>query len=168
MGVAIAVPEPFGGLLRERRASFGDRLAATVPSHVTLLAPTDVDDDQLGGVCAALADVAASRPAFSMRLRGTGTFRPVSPVVFVAVSQGISSTEVLARAVRERLEAPEPGFPFHPHVTVAHNVDDAALDRAYDELAGFECEFTVDSFAMYLHDEREGWRPQHTFALARP
>ena len=35
-----------------------------------------------------------------MRLRGTGTFRPVSPVVFVNVAEGISRCELLADAVR--------------------------------------------------------------------
>ena len=78
-----------------------------------------------------------------MRLRGTGTFRPVSPVVFIAVSQGISYTEMLAKSVRRALGAPEPDFPFHPHVTIAHNLDDASLDQAYDELSTFECEFSV-------------------------
>jgi len=165
MGVAIAVPEPFGSQLRERRAAFGDPLAATVPSHITLLAPTEVSTDRIDSVCSSLDRAGCLLPPFSMRLRGTGTFRPVSPVVFVAVSQGISYTEMLARGVRTHLGAPEPEFPFHPHVTVAHNLDDASLDRAYDDLADFACDFVVESFAMYLHDEHDGWVPQHTFPL---
>ena len=32
-------------------------------------------------------------------------------------------------------------FPYHPHVTVAHHLADAQLDRAFAELADFECEF---------------------------
>jgi 2'-5' RNA ligase len=98
-------------------------------------------------------------------LRGTGTFRPVSPVVFVAVSHGISYTEMLAQCVRDALDSPEPEFPFHPHVTVAHNLDDPSLDRAYEELADFECEFTVSEFALYHHQDDAGWVPQHAFAL---
>ena len=42
---------------------------------------------------------AISRP-FPMVLRGTGTFRPISPVVFVQVSGGLAECEVLERAVR--------------------------------------------------------------------
>ncbi|MEV7397301.1 2'-5' RNA ligase family protein [Aeromicrobium sp. NPDC092404] len=165
IGIAIPVPEPYGSRLRTMRASFGDPMAETVPSHVTLIPPLDYDVEQLDEVYAALERASVSIPPFAMRLRGTGTFRPVSPVVFVAVSQGISYTEMLAKALRRALDAPEPDFPFHPHVTIAHNLDDAGLDRAYDELSSFECQFSVDEFALYHHDDTVGWVPQHTFAL---
>lgn len=165
IGVAIPVPEPYGSLLRNKRAEFGDPMAATVPSHVTLIPPTEVTRDELEGVCAALERASASLPPFPMRLRGTATFRPISPVVFIAVSQGISYTEMLAKSVRSALKVVEPEFPFHPHVTIAHNLDDASLDRAYDELSGFECQFMVDAFALYQHDDVDGWVPQRTFAL---
>ncbi len=165
IGVAIPVPEPWGSMLRNKRADFGDPMAKMVPSHVTLIAPTEVADAELEGVCASLERASASLPPFPMRLRGTATFRPISPVVFIAVSQGISYTEMLAKAVRTALGAEEPTFPFHPHVTVAHNLDDTSLDRAYDELKDFECQFMVDGFALYHHDDIDGWVPQRTFDL---
>lgn len=165
MGVAIAIPEPFGSELRQKRADFGDPMAETVPSHVTLMPPTGLTNAELDGVCDALQSAASSLPPFPMRLRGTGTFRPISPVVFIAVSQGISYTEILAKAVRTKLGSPEPEFPFHPHVTVAHNLDDHALDRAYDELAAFECAFQVESIHLYLHEDEDGWTPRHEFLL---
>ncbi|KQV74018.1 2'-5' RNA ligase [Aeromicrobium sp. Root344] len=165
IGIAIPVPEPYGSQLRTMRAGFGDPMAETVPSHVTLIPPVEYAPEELDGVYAALERASATMPPFPMRLRGTGTFRPVSPVVFIAVSQGISYTEMLAKAVRRALDAPEPEFPFHPHVTIAHNLDDATLDRAYDELGSFECQFSVDEFALYHHDDVAGWVPQHTFAL---
>jgi 2'-5' RNA ligase len=165
IGVAIPVPEPYGSMLREKRGDFGDPMADTVPSHVTLIAPTDVHVTALSGVCEALERASVALPPFPMRLRGTGTFRPVSPVVFVAVSQGISYTEMLARRVRKALGVEEPEFPFHPHVTVAHNLDDEHLDRAFDELNDFECEFVVDAFALYQHENGSGWVPRRTFVL---
>jgi len=165
IGIAIPVPEPYGSQLRKMRAGFGDPMAETVPSHVTLLPPIEYEVGELEKVYAALERASVSIPPFPMRLRGTGTFRPVSPVVFIAVSQGISYTEMLAKSVRRALDAPEPNFPFHPHVTVAHNLDDASLDRAYDELSTFECQFSVDEFALYHHDDAAGWVPEHTFAL---
>lgn len=165
IGVAIPVSEPYGTLLRNKRAEFGDPMAKMVPSHVTLVPPTDVADANMEGVCSALERASATLPPFPMRLRGTATFRPISPVVFIAVSQGISYTEMLAKSVRSALEVDDPAFPFHPHVTIAHNLDDASLDRAYDELSGFECQFTVDHFALYQHDDVDGWVPRRTFAL---
>lgn len=166
MGVAIAIPEPFGSQLRDKRADFGDPMAETVPSHVTLVPPTEVTEDEFHSVCGVLQEAASSLHPFPMRLRGTGTFRPISPVVFIAVSQGISYTELLAKAVRTKLGAPEPEFPFHPHVTVAHNLDDRSLDRAYVELADFECAFRVDGFHLYLHEDGVGWTPRREFLLS--
>lgn len=166
MGVAIAMPEPHGTFLREMRATFGDPLAETVPSHVTLLPPHEVDVVDLDEICALLDKTAGSIPAFRMRLRGTGTFRPVSPVVFVTVNAGYVATEVLAGRLRAAIGAPRAEFSFHPHVTVAHHLDDAALDHADETLRDYECEFRVTEFALYLHDPHAGWEPQRWFALA--
>jgi 2'-5' RNA ligase len=166
MGVAIAVPEPYGSRLRELRAGFGDSLARTVPSHVTLLPPLDIGADDLDETCALLDKTAGTIPSFRMRLSGTGSFRPISPVVYVAVHGGYVATEVLAGQLRAAVAAPPAAFPFHPHVTVAQNLDDPTLDRAHETLRDFECEFEVSEFALYLHDDAAGWEPQHTFDLA--
>lgn len=165
IGVAIAIPEPCGSQLRQKRADFGDPMAETVPSHVTLIPPTNVTAAGFDDVCATLQSVASTLEPFVMRLRGTGTFRPVSPVVFIAVSQGIFGTEILAKALQSELDVPESDFLFHPHVTIAHNLTDDVLDRAYDELANFECVFQVTAFHLYLHEDENGWTPRREFLL---
>jgi 2'-5' RNA ligase len=86
--------------------------------------------------------------------------------VFVTVAEGISSCEQLANAVRRGPLAVEIAFPYHPHVTVAHHLEDHLLDRAFGDLAGFECEFLVRDFHLYVHDEAAGWRPTRDFRLA--
>ena len=166
MGVAIAVPEPHGSLLREMRAAFGDQLARTVPSHVTLLPPCDIDVNEFDEIRARLDKAAGAVPSFRMRLGGTGTFRPISPVVYIRVNAGYVATAVLAGQLRQALGVPRPEFPFHPHVTVAHHLDDAALDHADHALRDFECVFAVEEFALYLHDDHAGWQPQRQFTLA--
>ncbi len=165
IGVAIAVPEPWAEQLRRHRLSFGDDQADSVPTHVTLLPPTEVDDDQLEQMEKHLADAARVVEPFEIHLRGTGTFRPVSPVVFVALARGISEIELLAAAVRNGVPDLTLAYPFHPHVTVAHHVPDAALDRAFDELAAFECSFQVGCFSLYLHDPVCGWARRSSFLL---
>jgi 2'-5' RNA ligase len=85
--------------------------------------------------------------------------------VFVAVSEGISNCEVLAGQVRQGPLDQKLSFPYHPHVTVAHDVPEPLLDRAFAELADFECRFEVDDFHLYIHDERDGWRPTRDFSL---
>jgi 2'-5' RNA ligase len=165
IGVAIAVPEPWAEQLRRHRLSFGDDQADSVPTHVTLLPPVEVDDHQLEQLEKHLADAARTVEPFEIHLRGTGTFRPVSPVVFVALARGISEVELLAEAVRSGMPDLPLAYPFHPHVTVAHHVPDAALDQAFEELAGFECSFPTARFALFLHDPARGWVNRSAFEL---
>ena len=166
IGVAIAVPEPYGSELREYRASFGDPQADAVPTHVTLLPPTEVERGQLVEVERHLAQVASQHRSFCIHLRGTATFRPVSPVVFVVVTEGISACELLASDIRQGHLARELTFPYHPHVTVAHHLDDSALDKAFDALADYDCTFDAMAFHLYVHGEDEVWRPYRAFELA--
>jgi len=165
VGVAVEVPEPYASHLREHRASFGDAQAESVPTHVTLLPPTAIEAAALPAVQQHLADVAGQQRAFSMRLRGTGTFRPVSPVVFVTVARGISECELLSDAVCSGPLERELAFPYHPHVTVAHDVEESELDRAFDTLADYACAFDVESFSLYVHDGLDGWRTDTVFPL---
>lgn len=165
IGVAIAIPEPWATELQDYRTSVGDTTAAQIPTHITLIPPADVDEDGLDAVADHLAGVAAAVEPFDIHLRGTGTFRPVSPVVFVTLAEGISACELLADAVRQGPLAVDLDFPYHPHVTIAHHLDDASLDRAFDELAAFDCRFAVDAFSLYVHDQHAGWQPTHHYGL---
>lgn len=165
IGVAVALPEPWATELQDYRTSVGDLTATRIPTHITLIPPVEVEADDLAAVQEHLAGVAAGIDAFRIHLRGTGTFRPVSPVVFVTVVEGISGCEQLAKAVRRGPLDVELSFPYHPHVTVAHHLDDERLDRAFTELADFECEFAADRFALYVHDNGSGWRPTQEFVL---
>ncbi|RJK95276.1 2'-5' RNA ligase family protein [Vallicoccus soli] len=165
IGVAIAIPEPWGGDLRRRRADLGDPLAASVPTHVTLLPPTQVDEAALDAVDAHLRRVAAGAAPFDLHLRGAGTFRPVSPVVFVQVARGIGGCERLEEAVRSGPLARSLDFPYHPHVTVAHHLPDDVLDRAYDELGAYDAAFRVERFSLYVHGADEVWRPHRDYPL---
>ncbi len=163
IGVAIPVPEPWATDLQRHRASFGDPLAETIPTHITLVPPTEVADADVVGEH--LDRVAQGHGRFHVTLRGTATFRPVSPVVFVVVAKGISSCEMLAASARRGPLAQELRFPYHPHVTIAHDVPDEALDRAFDALADFSCAFEVTSFQLYRHSD-DVWRPERSYSLA--
>ena len=165
IGVSIAIPSPHAEMLQAKRASFGDPLADSIPSHVTLLPPTEVPDESMAEAVSHLESVAAEGHPFGMVLRGTGTFRPISPVVFVQVSGGLAECELLERAVRRGPLERELDFYYHPHVTVAHHVPEDSLDRAFAELADFECRFDVREFYLYAHGEDQVWRPVRSFPL---
>ena len=165
IGVAIGIPQPWGGELDAARERAGDPLAALIPSHVTLLGPTDVPADALPQIEKHLAEVADGHHGFTIHLRGTGTFRPVTEVVFVAVADGISDCELLAGAVRSGPLERRLHYPYHPHVTVAHDIDPARMDAVYEEMAGYSARFQVDHFTSYVHGDDGHWRPVRDFPL---
>ncbi|MCW8384371.1 2'-5' RNA ligase family protein [Streptomyces justiciae] len=167
IGVSIAVPEPHGSQLQQLRAGFGDAAAHGIPTHVTLLPPTEVEDGALPAIEAHLTEVAAAGRAFPMRLSGTGTFRPLSPVVFVQVAEGAEACTWLQKQVRDASGpvARELQFPYHPHVTVAHGIDEAAMDRAYEELADYEARWPCTGFALYEQGADGVWRKLREYAF---
>ncbi|MFC3689355.1 2'-5' RNA ligase family protein [Aquipuribacter hungaricus] len=158
LGVAVAVPEPFAGALRDGRASTGDPAAAAVPPHVTVVPPVQVAADEVDDVVAHVRRVAAGVEPFVVTLLGTGTFRPVSDVVFVQVVDGARACDALQEKVRTGPLERRLGFPYHPHVTVAHDVPAAALDAVQGQLADFRAAFDVAEVAVYRCGEDGVWR----------
>jgi 2'-5' RNA ligase len=163
ISVSIAVPAPFASELQRLRASFGDPSARSIPTHVTLLSPTEIADEEGTEIHEHLRHVAADQQPFTMLLRSTGTFRPVSPVVFVQVAGGISACERIEQAIRTGPLKRDVQFYYHPHVTIAHHVAEEAMDRAFNELASYECSFEVTAFDLFEQGDDLVWRPVSTF-----
>jgi 2'-5' RNA ligase len=101
-----------------------------------------------------------------MHLAGTGTFRPVAEVVFVAVARGIGNCELMANAVRSGPLARSLTFPYHPHVTVAHDVPPDMLELAYSGLSDISAEFRVDHFTEYEQSPSGAWIVARQYPLA--
>jgi len=133
--------------------------------HVTLLPPTPVPVDSMDKIESHLAETAAAGRQFVMHLAGTGTFRPTSPVVFIQIARGVSDCELLEEAIRQGPLARDLDFPYHPHVTVAHEIDDIGFDTAYDGLAGFVARFAVERFGLFSRDPDGHWRWRTEFEL---
>jgi 2'-5' RNA ligase len=157
------VPDPYRALLDGYRRGLGD--APATPAHITLLPPTEVDEATWSSLPGMLEAVAARHGRFGVALRGSGTFRPVSPVVFVVVVEGISGCEQLEADLRSGTPGAQRRFPYHPHVTIAHDVDEADLDRALADHRDFEGSFDVSSFTLYRED-LDGWRAMRQFTLS--
>jgi 2'-5' RNA ligase len=166
-GVAFGLPEPYTSELQGWRERLGDPNAAGIPPHVTLLPPTALPEERIEEVEEHLRLVAASEHPFKMHLRGTATFRPVSPVVFVPLVQGIADCERVEAKVRSGPLAREISFPYHPHVTVAHDLGEPALDRAFELLKDYDAQFEVWGFTLFEQDRQGVWRPQRDFPFAR-
>ncbi len=84
-------------------------------------------------------------------------------MVFVQVAGGISECERIEQAIRTGPLKRDVRFYYHPHVTIAHHLDEAAMDRAFDELASYECSFEVGAFHLYEHGDDLEWHAVRSF-----
>jgi len=165
IGVAIGIPEPFGSELQGWRERLGDPNASRIVPHVTLLPPTPVEPDFLPTIEEHLRLVATLFGRFTIRLRGSATFLPVSSVVFVSLVQGIAECEQLEAKVRSGPLTREIPYSYHPHVTVAHDLPDDALYRAWTALSAYDATFEVFGFTLFEQGPDEVWRPQRDFTF---
>jgi 2'-5' RNA ligase len=168
IGVALPIPEPFLSELGAYRERFGDPLALAIVAQVTLVPPMLIDDaDHLKAVLEHLAQVASGLSPFEVVLAGSGTFRPVSPVVFVPLERGEPQTRAAEAAVRCGPLARPLLFPYHPHVTVAHRIEDRWLDQASDVMAGYRASFEVSSLGLFVQGADGVWRQRLEFPFGR-
>jgi 2'-5' RNA ligase len=151
VGVTSAVPSPWCETLAKIRIDTGDPFGGVIQPHLTLVPPIEISADELGVFETHLVKVAEFFNAFKVRLRGAGTFRPTSRVVYAAVVAGASECAYLAQLLRSGPVKVPLDFPFHPHVTAAHNVPDTELDWAAYALADFEAEFEVSELLLSTH-----------------
>ena len=168
LGVVVPIPEPWSQLFVDWRAKVGDPQANSVPPHVTLLPPTEVPLAERPAITAHLAEVARCHPPFDMHLSGTGTFEPVSAVVFVAVARGIGNCELIANDVRSGPLARSLSYPYQPHVTVAHDVAGDMLELAYSGLSDLSAEFRVEHFTEFEQASDGAWIVAREYPLTGP
>ena len=165
IGVLLLVPEPLAGRVSDLRARLRDPRGAVIPPHVTLVPPTRIDARVLDDVVEHLEEVAATRAPFEVRLRGTRTFQPVTDVVYLAVVAGGADCDALQAVVRRGPLNVELRFPYHPHVTLAHDVPQPALDAAVEAMAEVDVTFPVREFVLYAHRPDAPWQIVRTFTL---
>lgn len=167
LGAIIAIPPPWNEQLTAWRARAGDPLADLVMPHVTLIPPTSIGTADLDQVLCQMSATCEQTRGFALDLRGAGTFRPISDVVFVAVSRGISECELLAQELRQGPFDTPLAFPYHPHVTVAQNVAPQLLDEVYECLEDFKADFVVDHIALHRQNAGGSWDQIARFSLAK-
>jgi 2'-5' RNA ligase len=166
IGVALPIPEPFLSELGAFRERFGDPLAHAIVAHITLVPPMQVADEQhLAAVIDHLAAVAAQLHGFPLTLAGAGTFRPVSPVVFVPIVEGEPEVRAVEAVVRRGPLDRQLQFPYHPHVTVAHDLAEEWLDEAEDAMDPYHAAYEVASLGLFVQGSDGVWRQRVEFAF---
>ena len=165
VGVVLPVPQPWGDDLTAWRQGFGDPHADRMPAHITLLAPLRFSPAAYARLLAALPEKLAAVPTFDVTIGSIGTFRPVSPVVFLDVHATGDSLRALHAAVLAAAGSPPQRHPFHPHITVAMDLPDAVLDAAAGALSGYQGRWQAVEVAVYLRDSAGIWHEQQRVAL---
>ncbi len=165
LGVVIEIPSPLDASLIDWRRRYGGEQAAAVAPHVTLVSGSTTDWD-----CAAahVRDVASRTSVFTVCLRGTGTFRPISPVVFLNVMEGAEECGNLHDALVAGPLLHELTHGYHPHLTIAHEVEEAAMDRAQEELRGASMDFVVQKIGLFGMDSTGAWSRREELGLDGP
>ncbi|PIE26657.1 MAG: hypothetical protein CSA58_08360 [Micrococcales bacterium] len=158
IGVVLPLPEPYAQDVRWMRREAGDPQADVIPPHITLVPPIRIRQHDLPAAITQLTEVTDGYAPFEVHLRGVGTFRPLSPVVFLDPVAGVTACAHLNRAVRGGLLAYDSLFPYRPHVTIAHLNDDAALDRALHLGAGYDIRYQADGIGLYVWHADQTWR----------
>lgn len=156
VGVILGFPAGIADELQRWRASFGDPLAGVVPAHITLVTTTPTRDWE--ATRRHVREVARCQSPFKVTIAGTGTFRPVSPVVFINVEDGFDDCVDLHRKLQQGPLHRELPFAYHPHVTIAHDVAPESLDEAETVLKNYRATFPVVSMGLYEHDADGIWQ----------
>lgn len=165
-GVVIRLPEPVGQELQDWRASFGDAVAGSVPAHITLMiSPRGENGEEL---VRHVREVAGRWSPFHVEINGTGTFRPVTPVVYLRIGRGFDECVRLHRDLRGDAMTSASPFEFHPHVTLAHGTTEEGLDRAQAMLRTYRAGFQVDRVDLYEGDEHGDWHVRERIPFGAP
>lgn len=158
----ISLPDELAKQLDASRTRYAGQVSAIVPPHVTLVSGRAAGSWE--EAARHVRAVAAAGVPFKISLRGTGTFEPLSPVVFLNVVQGAQECTQLHRELLDGPVAHLLEFDFHPHLTIAHDLDDAQMARAQEEMAGFSADFEVSSIGLY-NFVAGGWSLREELAL---
>ena len=156
VGVILRFPPEVAEELQRWRASFGDPMAGVIPAHITLVTTTMTQDWE--ATRCHVRDVASKQEPFMVTIAGTGSFRPVSPVVFLKVDDGFAECVRLHKRLQTGPLERELPFAYHPHVTVAHDVAPESLDEAETALKNYRATFPVASMGLYEHDDNGIWQ----------
>lgn len=156
VGVILGFPREVAQELKQWRASFGDPMADVIPAHITLVTTTPAEDWE--ATLEHVRDVARRQAPFKITISGTGSFRPVSPVVFLKVEDGFEECVGLHEQLQTGPLERDLPFPYHPHVTVAHDVAPESLDEAETVLKNYTATFPVVSMGLYEHDDNGIWQ----------
>ena len=164
------VPEPLGGFIQRLRQEL--QPDCTARSHLTFLPPRPVQIS-LSQIRQQLEAGLQKQPAFRVELSEVRVF-PVSQVVHLSVSAGWTEAYRIHEALHRGDLCCVECFEYHPHVTLAQDLNPADVDkvaqlarRRWQEYSGNR-DFLVDHLTLVQNTVEDRWTNLGEFALRVP
>jgi 2'-5' RNA ligase len=163
LGVVLLVPEPWCTEVDGLRRALGDEALPRVASHLTLVPPVNVREDDLAAAFDLVHETAAACPPLTLRLGPVATFAPVNPVAYLAVSGDAGTMARLLGLKEALLTGPLERVSEHdyiPHVTVANELPEDRLAASALALSDYRAEVTFERVHV-LAEQQPGriWVP---------
>ena len=157
LGVVVEVPQPWAEDLQQWRLGFGDNTADHMPTHITLVPPTVVSSGRLDAVLADIDAACEGVAGFHIATSGISTFRPTSPVVYLAIGDGGKRLQQLHELVLPLVSDKPVLHPYVPHITVAMHLPDAVLDSAAQVLGDYSLSWDIASVCSFVRGRDGRW-----------
>src|SRR5262249_53233303 len=136
--LVIYVPDPLGRFLDDLRRELVP--GCNPHAHVSVLPPRPLSGDWQDAR-EQVRELAESWKPFDITLAGIAIF-PVTNVIYIELGQGASEMYRLHAAMNSKALHFEEPFPYHPHITLAQEIDPNRVGemqaRANELWAGFE------------------------------
>jgi len=162
LGVALLIPGVAGTEVDALRRAVGADDVERLPSHLTLVPPVNVHDDDHDAALDLLRDAAHRTKPFHLTLGPPRTFLPINPVLYLEVGGDVAAVDGLRdRIFRPPLER-NLTWPFQPHVTLLDQGTEAHIRAAVDALADYRVTFELERVHLLKEHNEEGvrvWRP---------
>jgi len=156
LGVALLLPDPVAAEVDGLRRALGSGALGRIAPHLTLVPPVNVVDGRLDEAVSVVRGAGSACPPVRLLLGPVATFWPDTPVLYLVVDGDLAALRRLRRDVFTGPLARPVTWPFVPHVTLAEEVDPAALGAAVAALSHYRADLTVDGVQVLV--ERAGRR----------
>ena len=167
IGVALLIPSPVKEELDGLRRALGDGSLTRIDSHITLVPPVNIPEQELDDVVGSLRAAALDCTSLELLLGPVQTFAPESPVLYLDVRDRERVVRlrdaVFVGPLQRRLT-----FPFYPHVTVCDDADEARIASGLIALDRYEAKCTIDSVHLLCEGEHRRWDPIAEVRFATP
>lgn len=170
LGVVLLVPQPWSTEIDGVRRALGDDALGRIPSHLTLVPPINVRDDELPTAFDVVHAAAGACPVLDLHLGPVSTFAPVNPVAYLSVSGAAPTMSHLVGLRDAMLSGPldrPDDHPFVPHVTVANDLPEDRLAACVDVLAGYGADVSFERAHVLAEQPGRVWVPVADAALGR-